>query len=66
MGEMRRVAAHEVHVDGRILEQAVVELLSGKVVNYYVFTDELPMTEWLGGTIEIVGEFAYWNGKRLE
>ena len=63
---VRKVAAHEVHVDGTVLIQAVVELQEGRVVNYYTFSDELPLTEWLGGVIEIRGSKAYWNGRILE
>lgn len=48
---VRRVAAHEVVVNGRTLRQCVVEIVGDSVVDYYVFTGELPMTEWLGGTI---------------
>ena len=54
--------------DGSILQQAVVEIQEGRVVNYFEFREELPMTEWLGG--EIRGERdeegilrALWNGK---
>ena len=50
---MRRVAAHELLIDGQMLRQAVVEIAEGRVVNYYTFDRELPMTEWLGGTIEV-------------
>jgi hypothetical protein len=32
---------------------AVVEICGDRVVNYYSFTDELPMTEWLGGVIAL-------------
>lgn len=64
-GGVRRLAAHEVHVEGAVLIQAVVELREGRVVDYYTFTGELPFTEWLGGTIEIRGSRAYWNGKIL-
>lgn len=39
--------------DGSQLTQAVVEVEEGKVVNYYEFRDELPMTEWLGGEISM-------------
>lgn len=67
---MRRCGAHEVLlVDGSTLHQAVVEVEAGRVVNYYEFRDELPMTEWLGGAIEVRREedglHAYWQGKRL-
>lgn len=50
---------------------AVVEICEGRVVNYYTFSDELPMTEWLGGRIEIKKNVdgslsAYWQGTLLE
>ena len=71
MEDIRRVAAHEVDVCGNeVLEMAVVEILDGRVVNYYTFTDELPMTEWLGGRIKIRKEgeclSAYWKGRKLK
>lgn len=51
---MRRVGAHIVITETEKLCQAVVEIDEDRVVNYYEFRDELPMTEWLGGTINIV------------
>lgn len=51
---MRRVGAHIVITETETLRQAVVEIDEDRVVNYYEFRDELPMTEWLGGTINIV------------
>jgi hypothetical protein len=63
---MRRVAAHEVKAAGEVIQQAVVELKGGKVERYYPFTDELPQTEWLGGTILIDDDCAYWNGIKLK
>ena len=52
--EMRRCGAHVVSLpDGSLLTQAVVEVEEGRVVNYYEFRDELPMTEWLGGEISV-------------
>ena len=72
MKDMRRCGAHVVHLpdDGTRLEQAVVEIVEDRVVNYYEFRNELPMTEWLGGEIRV--EFdeegirrAFWNGKRI-
>lgn len=67
---MRRVGAHEVVGDGRRLHQAVVEIEGQQVVNCYEFRDELPMTEWLGGTIRLVVladgmRQAWWNGHLL-
>mgnify|MGYP007123277493 CR=1 FL=1 len=54
MEELRRCGAHTVVLpDGTILQQAVVEIAEGRVVNYYEFREELPMTEWLGGEIRV-------------
>ena len=72
MEGIRRVAAHEVDVCGKeTLSMAVVEISEGRVANYYTFSDELPMTEWLGGSIEIKKNedgslSAYWQGTLLE
>lgn len=66
---MRRCGAHQVILpDGLILQQAVVEILEGRVVNYFEFREELPMTEWLGGEIRVKRDEegilrALWNGK---
>ena len=71
MAEMRRCGAHQVILpDGSILQQAVVELLEGRVVNYFEFREELPMTEWLGGEIRVERDEegilrALWNGKNI-
>lgn len=71
MEEMRRCGAHSVCLpDGSVLRQAVVELMEGRVVNYYEFRQELPMTEWLGGEIRVQPDedgvlCALWNGKKL-
>ena len=71
MIDMRRCGAHVVHLhDGTRLDLAVEEIVEDRVVNYYEFRNELPMTEWLGGEIRV--EFdeegirrAFWNGKRI-
>lgn len=66
---MRRCGAHLVILpDGSILQQAVVEIQEGRVVNYFEFREELPMTEWLGGEIRVECDEegilrALWNGK---
>ncbi len=68
---MRRCGAHEVKLpDGTVLSQAVVEVWDGRVVNYYEFREELPMTEWLGGLIEVKRDeegtlCAFWNHQKL-
>lgn len=70
--ETRRCGAHVIFLpdDGTQLLQAVVELVDSRVVNYYEFRDELPMTEWLGGEIRIVMDDegirrAYWHDRML-
>lgn len=66
---MRRCGAYQVILpDGSILQQAVVEIQEGRVVNYFEFREELPMTEWLGGEIQVERDEegilrALWNGK---
>lgn len=68
MAEMKRCGAHQVILpDGSILQQAVVEIQEGRVVNYFEFREELPMTEWLGGEIRVERDEegilrALWNG----
>lgn len=52
-GDFRRVAAHIVKVNDTVLHQAIVEIVDGRVVNYYGFQREMPLAEWLGDTIEI-------------
>lgn len=56
--------------DGSILQQAVVEIQEGRVVNYFEFREELPMTEWLGGEIRVERDEdgilrALWNEKNI-
>lgn len=71
MSDLRRCGAHEVLLPtGEKLCQAVVEIEEGRVVNYYEFRDELPMTEWLGGRIEVQRDEegilrAWWQGRKL-
>ena len=66
---MKRCGAHQVILpDGSILQQAVVEIQEGRVVNYFEFREELPMTEWLGGEIRVERDEecilrGLWNGK---
>lgn len=72
MEGFRRCGAHEVWLaNGEVLRQAVVEIEEGRVVNYYEFHDELPLTEWLGGTVRVDRDEegflrAYYMGKLLE
>lgn len=50
---MRRIGAHYIRNSENMLCQGVVEIENGCVVGFYEFTEELPMTEWIGGTIEL-------------
>lgn len=57
---MRRVAASRVYINEKDFHtNYVVEIFSHHVVNHYPLQDELPMTEWLGGTIVIRNRIAY-------
>ena len=57
---MRRVAASRVYINEKeFRNNHVVELFEHLVVNHYPLEGELPMTEWLGGTIIIRGREAY-------
>ena len=50
----RKVAVHEVILpDGNKLNMGVVTIVGGCVTDYKTFKGELPMTEWLGGTIDL-------------
>lgn len=52
---MKRIAASIVITpDGMEHYNYVVELEGGKVWDTYPLVDELPMTEWVSGTIRIM------------
>jgi hypothetical protein len=56
---MRRVAASIVYINEKEFRNHVVELFDHLLVNHYPLEGELPMTEWLGGTIIIRGREAF-------
>jgi len=62
---MRRVAASIVYINEKEFRNHVVELFDHLLVNHYPLEGELPMTEWLGGTIIIRGRTAYHTPKIL-
>lgn len=63
---MRRVAASRVYINKKEFHtNYVVELFDHLVVNHYPLKGELPMTEWLGGTIIIRDQEAYYIQKVL-
>lgn len=67
---MRRIAVHELITHESSIELCVVEIVDGKVVDYYKLDSELPFTEWLGGTVVLSydddGVRAFYNGKLIE
>lgn len=62
---MRRVAASRVFINEKEFRNHVVELYDHLLVNHYPLEGEIPMTEWLGGTIIIRGREAYHARKVL-
>lgn len=62
---MRRVAASKVFINEIEFRNHVVELYDHLLVNHYPLEGEIPMTEWLGGTIIIRGREAYHTRKTL-
>ena len=63
---MRRVAASRVYINEKEFHNNhVVELLQQLVVNHYPLEGELPMTEWLGGTIIIRDHQAFHSPRVL-
>ena len=67
----RKVAAHEIELDGKIMPMQVVSIREGRVADIYPLDGEMANTEWLGGRIEIRKAFdssliAYKDNKRIE
>lgn len=56
---LRRIAANRVFINQKEFRNHVVELFNHLLVNHYPLEGELPMTEWLGGTIIIRGREAF-------
>ena len=57
---MRRVAASRIYFNNKDFRtNHVVELVDHFVVNHYPLKGEIPMAEWLGGTIIICNRRAY-------
>lgn len=49
----RKIGVHKLIIGDTVLNQCVVVITEGRVVNYFQFHDELPMVEWFGGTMII-------------
>lgn len=41
-------------VDDEILVNCIVEICDGIIYDYFTFKEELPFTEWVGGTWSVV------------
>ena len=68
----RRIASHELLTEnGQTLPMQVVEIVSGRVVDYYKLQQELAHTEWLAGCTTLCRDAfghlcAYHEGKKIE
>ena len=66
---MKRVAANTAICGNKRIEPAVIELVSETVVRCFPLTEELSMTEWIGGEVVLQGNKgnlrAYKDGKLL-
>lgn len=70
MSHIRKIAAHRILFDGKVLKMFVVEVIDGKVSDFRQLQGEEAYTEWLGGDIELKKNddgdlLAYHNGIRL-
>lgn len=65
----KRYAANRVEVDHHTLDQAIVEIENGRVLDCYTFSTEQAYTIWLGGTITVRtennGRHAFWHNRQL-
>ncbi|ATV27324.1 hypothetical protein [Prevotella intermedia] len=66
---MKRVAANTAICGNKRIEPAVIELVGETVVRCFPLTEELSMTEWIGGEVVLQGNKdslrAYKDGKLL-
>lgn len=53
---LRRVASYRVVGEEGVFSPGVVEIVDGEAVRCYGLEEELPFTEWLDGTVEVVRE----------
>ena len=66
---MRRIAVNAVICEKERIEPAVIEIVGDKVERFFQLTEELSMTEWIGGEVVLQGNKdslrAYKDGKLL-
>lgn len=66
---MRRIAVNAVICEKERIEPAVIEIVGDRVERFFQLTEELSMTEWIGGEVIIHGKQgelrAYKDGQLL-
>lgn len=53
---MRRIAVNAVICEKERIEPAVIEIVGDRVERFSQLTEELSMTEWIGGEVIIQGK----------
>lgn len=51
---VRRFGVNRLILDGIVHLQCVVTVKDGEVIDFHPLTEELPFTEWRGGTVELI------------
>ena len=66
---MRRIAVNTAIYNNKCIEPAVIEIVGDRVERFFQLTEELSMTEWIGGEVIIQGKQgelrAYKDGQLL-
>ena len=66
---MRRIAVNTAIYNNKYIEPAVIEIVGDRVERFFQLTEELSMTEWIGGEVIIQGKQgelrAYKDGQLL-
>ena len=66
---MRRIAVNAVICEKERIEPAVIEIVGDRVERFFQLTEELAMTEWIGGEVVVQGRQgelrAYKDGQLL-
>ena len=66
---MRRIAVNTAIYNNKYIEPAVIEIVGDRVERFFQLTEELSMTEWIGGEVIIQGRQgglrAYKDGQLL-
>lgn len=66
---LRRIAANVIQTTTGTIEQGIVVIENGMVVQTYPFSEEEAMTEWITGTINLrldnEGKYRAYKGDQL-